>query len=141
MFSSNQILEISGSLSQLEQAIDFAMEYSGEKECFTRKNKPAKCVYQITDDGRYCIGWSFGKTEAGWTEYPFDYDASIISKIIIQHIGKLDKPFNELDADDGTYKVGFVLQAGPGRGMNGQKVKNDFYCIISIRPFFCYYAK
>ena len=60
MFSSNQVLEISGSLDQLETAIDFAMAYSGQKECFTRRDRPAKCVYQITEDGRYCIGWNYG---------------------------------------------------------------------------------
>ena len=95
MFSSNQVLEISGSLDQLETAIDFAMAYSGQKECFTRRDRPAKCVYQITEDGRYCIGWNYGGVEDGWTKYPFDYDAKIISQIVRQYVEKAEKPVNE----------------------------------------------
>lgn len=143
MFSSNQVLEISGSMDQLEAAIEFAMVYSGRKECFTRKDDPAKCVYQITEDGRYCIGWSFGETKEGWTEYPFDYDAKIISEIVRQHIKKAKKPFNEFEGYDGSSTVGFLLQEGPG-GKNydeWQAVKNFFYCLVNIRPFWCFYAK
>lgn len=143
MFSSNQVLEISGSLDQLEVAIEFAVTYSGQKECFTRRDRPAKCVYQVTDDGRYCIGWSFNRTEDGWTEYPFDYDAKIISQIVCQHINKAKKPFNEFDGYDGTSKVGFLLQEGTGGKTceERSRVKNGFYCIVNIRPFWCYYAK
>lgn len=142
MFSSNQVLEISGSLNQLEAAIDFAMMYSGKKECFTRKARPAKCVYQITDDGRYCIGWSFEGTEEGWTEYPFDYDAKIISDIVRQYIGKAKKPINEFDGYDGSSHIGFLLQEGGGKTYEERDaVKNHFYCIVSIRPFWCFYAK
>lgn len=143
MFSSNQVFEISGSLDQLEAAIDFAMAYSGEKGCFTRSEKPAKCVYQITADGRYCIGWNFGEVEGGWTEYPFDYDAKIIAQIVCQHIAKAEKPFNEFDGYDGSSKVGFLLQEGPGGKTQKERgcVKNAFFCIVNIRPFWCYYAK
>lgn len=143
MFSSNQVLEISGSLDQLQAAIEFAVAYSGYKESFTRRDKPAKCVYQITDDGRYCIGWNYGELEKGWTEYPFDYDAKIISEIVRQYINKAKKPFNEFDGYDGSTHIGFLLQEGPGRrDYDGwDAVKNHFYCIVSIRPFWCFYAK
>ena len=143
MFSSNQVFEISGSLNQLEAAIDFAMEYSGHKECFIRKEKPAKCVYQVTRDGRYCIGWNFGGVEEGWIEYPFDYDAKIIAQIASQHIQKAEKPFNEFDGYDGSSRVGFLLQEGPGGKTYKERdcVKNGFFCIVNIRPFWCFYAK
>lgn len=143
MFSSNQVLEISGSLDQLETAIDFAMAYSGQKECFARRDRPAKCVYQITEDGRYCIGWNYGGVEDGWTEYPFDYDAKIISQIVRQYVEKAEKPVNEFGEYDGLTKVGFLLQAGQGGKTYDEWncVKNAFYCIANIRPFWCYYAK
>lgn len=143
MFSSNQVFEISGSLNQLEAAIDFAMKYSGQKELFTRREKPAKCVYQVLEDGRYCIGWNFGGIEAGWSEYPFDYDAKIISQIVCQHIQKAEKPVDEFDGYDGASEIGFLLQAGPGGETYAERdrVKNGFYCIANIRPFWCFYAK
>ncbi len=144
MFSSNQVLQISGSLNQLEKAIVFAMEYSGRKEIFTRKENPGKCVYQITDDGRYCIGWSYHKEASEeWIEYPFDYDAKIISEIVSQYINKAEKPFNEFGGGDGSSKIGFLLREGPGGETYEERsrVKNNFYCIVNIRPFWCYYAK
>lgn len=143
MFSSNQVLEISGSLDQLKAAIDFAIAYSGHKECFTRRDRPAKCVYQITDDGCYCIGWNYGEVEEGWTEYPFDYDAKIISQIVRQYIEKAEKPINEFEKYDGSTCVGFLLQEGPGGKTYEERncVKNAFFCIVNIRPFWCYYDK
>lgn len=143
MFSSNQVLEISGSLDQLEAAIEFAMMYSGQKRYFTRKDNPAKCVYQVTDDGRYCIGWNFNGTKNGWTEYQFDYDVNIISRIVRQYIEKSEKPVNEFGDYDGISEVGFLLQEGPGGKTYDERsrVKENFYCIVNIRPFWCYYAK
>lgn len=144
MLSSNQVLEISGSMDQLEAAIEFAMTYSGEKECFTRRDSPAKCVYQVTDDGRYCIGWNpHARTREGWIEYPFDYDAKIISQIVRQHIEKAEKPFNKFGGYDGISAVGFLLQEGPGGKTYDERsrIKENFYCIVNIRPFWCYYAK
>lgn len=145
MFSSNQVFEISGSLEQLEVAIEFAMSYSGKKERFARRERPSKCVYQITADGRYCIGWALHEenTPDGWLEYPFDYDAKIISGIVRQYIEKAPTPFNEFDGYDGTSKIGFLLQAGPGGDSYEERdmVKENFYCIANIRPYWCYYAK
>lgn len=142
MFSSNQILEISGSLDQLEAAIDFAVMYSGQKKCFTRRDRPAKCVYQITNDGRYCIGWNFGKAKDGWMEYPFDYDAKIISQIVRQYIEKADKPLNKFKGYDGSSSIGFLLQQGAGKTDDEWYcVRDPYQCIVNIRPFWCYYAK
>lgn len=48
MFSSNQIFEISGDLSQLADAIKFALRHSG--------NDNKEIFYQITKDCKYCLG-------------------------------------------------------------------------------------
>ena len=82
MFSSNQILEISGCLSDAEElkiALEFALSSAGYLKAFTNVTKAdCKCVFQITKDGRYCIGYAYNKPETGWIEYPFDFDLSII---------------------------------------------------------------
>ena len=86
MFSSNQILEFSGSLSQkneLKHALDFAIKTSGWHEAMTRAEKPCPCTYQITDDGRYCIGWG---EKDGWNRFPFDFDVDIIAQIIVKYL-------------------------------------------------------
>ena len=50
MFSSEQVFEISGEISQLEATIKFAIGmYEIGKDGVT---------YQITEDGKYCLGWA-----------------------------------------------------------------------------------
>lgn len=71
MFSSNQILEVSGCLShhnELEAALEFALKYSGEAKNMTQKeiDRGCKLLYQITKDGKYCIGWGFEDVNRSW---------------------------------------------------------------------------
>ena len=50
MFSSNQILEVSGDLSHsndLYIALEFALKFSGNIDSFIRTDNPSKCIYQI----------------------------------------------------------------------------------------------
>ena len=107
MFSSNQKLEVSGCLShkdELYTALEFALKISGNLSAFNNVTKAdIRCVYQITNDGRYCIGKSYGKPEDGWNEFPFDFDLSIISQIIIKH---LNKQHINYSGYDGGYEKG-----------------------------------
>ena len=139
MFSSNQVLQISGCIEhrdELKHALDFAIKASGWYDAFTRKDKPAKCTFQITKDGRYCLGWG---VKEGWTEFQFDFDIDIISKIVAQHLEK-----QELDRGfwDGSYSKGFLIK-NLEFTFDDEKdgVKNPSYGIIQIEPYTCFYAK
>ena len=142
MFSSNQILEISGSIEHKEdlyKALKFVLDYSGDLECFKREKEPAKCVYQITKDGRYCLGWSYGDVKMGWNEFEFDFNLKKISKIIKNHLDKQKLSHSEYD---GTYKKGFLLkpiEKSFADEKNG--IKKPFYGIIEIKPYACFYHK
>ena len=143
MFSSNQILEVSGCLShnnELHNALEFALKTSGNLSGFTRNDKPSKCVYQITEDGRYCIGWNCHDHIAnGWNEFQFDFDLSIIAQIIAKH---LEKQEVSRDMWDGSYSKGFIMRAIPewlGGEHNG--IKNPFYGIVEFSPYTCFYSK
>ena len=142
MFSSNQILEVSGSLShsgELYSALEFALKASGNLNGFTRTNKPSTCVYQITEDGRYCIGWAYDGIPNGWKEFQFDFDINIISQIIVKH---LEKQEIERDIWDGSYDKGFlmkVIENYMSDEHNG--IKNPFYGIVEFRPHICFYSK
>ena len=84
MFSSNQILEVSGDLSHsndLYIALEFALKFSGNIDSFIRTDNPSKCIYQITEDGRYCIGWAYEGIKDGWTEFQFDFTPSHIGRV------------------------------------------------------------
>lgn len=140
MFSSNQVLEISGDINHtndLYNALEFALKLSGHD--FTAQNSKAKCVYQITDDGRYCIGWSYETAEKGWTEFQFDFDLSIISQIIAQFLRKQE---NRRDIWDGMYSKGFIMKSiteSMSDEYNG--IKSPFYGIVEISPYTCFYSK
>ena len=142
MFSSNQILEVSGSLHHAEElynALEFALKMSGNINYFTRKDKPSKCVYQITEDGRYCIGWAYEKIEKGWNEFPFEFDLSIISQIIVKHLQKQE---TKRDIWDGSYEKGFLMKYVEddfSDETNG--IKKPFYAIVEFCPYTCFYAK
>lgn len=144
MFSSNQILEFSGSLShkdELKHALEFAIKASGWYEPMTRTNNPCKCVYQITEDGKYCIGW--GGEEKGWSEFPFDFDFEIISRIIAQHLEKQEAVHMEhcIDGLDGSYSKGFLMKVIENSFSDRDGIKNPFYGIVSFEPYTCFYAK
>lgn len=144
MFSSNQVLEISGGMDQIEAAIGFALKYSGHTQCFTRIEQPSRCVFQTTADGRYCIGWALRKEETpeGWAEFPFDYDAAIIARIVRQWLEKTPLPHNDNECYDGTSKLGFLLQESGGcRWKERERIKTGSRCIVTIRPYWCFYAK
>ena len=143
MFSSNQILEISGCLThknELCNALEFALKASGDLTSFNNVTKAdIRCVYQITEDGRYCIGKSYGEPKKGWSEYPFDFDLSIISQIIIKYLEKQDI---YIDIWDGSYNKGFIMKAIPeSMAEEYCGIKNPWYGIVEFSSYTCFYSK
>ena len=133
MFSSNQEFKISGDLDQLEEALRFAIKYYGAgsgKDIF----------YQITSDGKYCLGWHETKN---WIKYPFDFDIHIVSEIIKQHLLKLSVGQPTLYDDyDGSTEQGFIMKNITETFLdNEDNIVDPFYGIISIEPYECFYSK
>lgn len=131
MFSSEQVFEVSGTMEQLKMAIKFAIDmYEIGKDRIT---------YQITKDGKYCLGW--GGDKEGWSKYPFDFDVHIVSEIVKQHLEKqgCEDPYAWAD---GSSKKGFLLKAIPGLFSDEYEgIKSPFYGIVSIEPYMNFYAK
>ena len=138
MFSSNQICKFSGSLyhdDELKNALEFAIKSSGWYKSFTRTNNPAKCVYQITKDGRFCIGW-FAKP--GWNEFDFDFDLERIAQRIADHLMAQNFICEESD-DDAMCGPGFLMESFYGENSEGVEFAN--YGIVSFKTYVCYYNK
>lgn len=135
MFSSNQRLEISGTHDQLEDALNFALSFSGYAH--------SKLVFQITENGKYCIGWSSSDiVERGWEEFQFDPDTNIIAKIIVQFLtkqGRAESPYEYLD---GCTSYGFLMKIIPESFSDEYKgIKNPFFGIVSFETFTNFYSK
>lgn len=140
MFSSNQSLSVSGCLShpgELKTSLEFALKYSGHDKNMLQSeiDRGCKLVYQITEDGKYCIGWGFGNIPSGWSEYPFRFDIEIVSKIIEQHLEAFPK---KEGIWGGSYHKGFIMKCV---SENCDTIKNPFYCIVYFEPYTCFYAK
>ena len=129
MFSSEQIFDINGEMDQLEMTINFAMRMNGI---------PREISYQITKDGKYCLGWY---AKEGWHPLPFDFDPHILAEIIKQHLRKQDVE-NPYDDWDGSSELGFRMKA-IDRVFSDEEdgIKHPFYGIVSIEPEYIYYAK
>lgn len=142
MFASNQEFCISGDLSQIETALRFALQMSGEIKNIDKKEQERGCMltYQITDTGKYCIGWSFKEPQRGWQAYPFDFDIHIVAELIEQHIRKQPRPESHYDYSDGSTEKGFLMKHGRW-GKNSGGIKEPFYCIASFEVFINFYAK
>ena len=140
MFSSNQILCISGDIhheNDLKNALQFALEKYGDYSLM--KQGKVQCVYQITEDNKYCLGWASEQPKSGWNTYPFDFDIDIIAKIIQQYIEKQEI---ERDIWDGHYSKGFLLESiRESLNKRYDRIENPFYGIITIKPYTCFYSK
>ena len=144
MFSSNQILEISGNLvipNELELALEFALKYSGYDKNMLQDeiDRGCKLVYQITKDGRYCIGWGFESIPTGWNKYPFTFNIKQVSSIIKEHLESFQ--IKETSRSGGTYTKGFVMQC-INESLENEKdgIKNPFYGIVCFKPYTCFYS-
>lgn len=135
MFSSNQILEISGEFNQLRGALDFAINYYVTQE--------KDLVFQITEDGKYCIGWKpESDTIKGWQNFQFDYDSEIVAKIIIQFLKKQKYERSPYEYFDGCTGEGFLMKVIPETFADEEKgIKNPFYGIVSFETFTNFYSK
>lgn len=129
MFSSDQVFDVSGDFEQLEDAIRFAVKMFGNCK---------KIYYQITEDGKYCLGWA---EDERWKPLPFDFDSHIIAEIVKQHLEK-NKKESKYEWADGTCEDGFLMKVIPetfSEENNG--IKHPFYGIVSIEYFENFYSK
>ena len=101
---------------------------------------PRNPSFQITEDGKYCIGW-LSDEKKGWHPLPFDFDAHIMAEIVKQHLKKQDieDPYEDWD---GSSEKGFLMKVIDRTFADEEDgIKNPFYGIVSIEPYYIYYAK
>ena len=135
IFSSNQVLSVSGELDikYIKHCLSFALQLAG----YDYNNSTSICTWQITEDGRYCIGWSSGSIPNGWNTYDFGFDINKISEIIYKHMSTVD-PYK---ANNCLECSGFVMDVIPetlAETENG--IIKPFYGIVCFRPYLCKYS-
>ena len=136
MFSSNQVLSVSGELDikYIKHCLSFALQLAG----YDYDNSTSIFTWQITKDGRYCIGWASGSIPNGWNTYNFEFDIDKISEIILNHMKKTDS----YKANNCAACSGFVMDVIPetlAEQENG--IIKPFYGLVSFVPYLCIYSK
>lgn len=141
--SSTEEVVISGTLDKLESAIDFTFRFTEWVDAFTRKGDPAKCVFQIANDGRCCLGSIFksSKDTEGWTIFPFEYDLKAISIVVSQHLKNMQDKLKYPDED--CFELGFRLKIGDEdeSDIDEFTLKNSHHCILHIQPIWIEFPK
>lgn len=143
MFSSNQVLLLSGPLDgpDLEQALAFALEFSDQLAGFGTESAKSCPVYQITADGKFCIGWRLkSRTLPHWADFPVPYTAKQIAGRIRDHLRPMYSGPQYTSC--GVWKSGFLMSViSESMASESQGVKNPFYGIVSFEVFPVFYSK
>ncbi len=136
MFSSNQVLSVSGELdiNYIKHCLSFALQLAN----YDYHSPKSTCTWQITEDGRYCIGWASGHIPKGWNAYDFEFDLNKISEIIFEHMKSID-PYH---ANNCAACSGFIMEAIPETlAEEYHGIVKPFYGLISFSPYLCAYSK
>ena len=94
MFSSNQVLHISGTLelSDIRAALEFGIVKAAKSNSY--------CFQYLPKTYTYCIGVKYTDTPpTGWTDFQFDFDLDIVARIIKQHLEKAADKFPNIDCE------------------------------------------
>lgn len=144
MFHSNQRFEISGDLTEkdlLKDALQFVFKVTENLNLFEDKEyqRGLRLLYQITEDGKYCLGWDFNKAKEGWSEFPRFSDIDTVSKTVENYL----KTFKADDFDfDGISNKGFLMKiVKESEDDDDVGIKNCDDCIVYFEPYTCYYSK
>lgn len=144
IFSSNQVFAISGDLyyrNGIEDALKFALKYSDIDKSMMQQKTDREIIflYQITEDGKFCIGWNYEYVPEGWKKFPFKFNVKAVSKLIREHLE--DYPVKE-DVWDGSYRKGFLMKTVEETLSDEfRRIKMPFYTIVYFEPFTCFYSK
>lgn len=129
MFSSNQTLSISGSLTAKEvaEALKFAINI------FDHSMK--KAAYK-TVDNKIIIGWDYNVE--GWEPFPLKtFDLYVAAGIIIQFLKDKEPTLTHYNFGDGIKEKGFLMKVATV----DSNIETRLYAIVSFEPYYNFYAK
>ena len=131
MFSSNQILQISGTFEQLKECIEFALKMYG-----LHTND---LTFQLTKNGKFCIGWL---DKEPWQRFQFGFSIDIAVESIKKFLQEQPRQESLYDYDDGGTDDGFLMKVIPETFSDiHEGIKQPFYGIVSFESYTNYYSK
>lgn len=143
MFSSNQIIKISGTLEEAEikRVLDVILDIAGHERSWDGKRIDCHYTYQISTDGAFCIGYRYNEPHDGWEDFQFGFDPNIVAKAIKNQLTKLKFP-DTWDGWDGSTEKGFLAENIENSFADEKDgIKNPWYGIVKFSPYTCFYHK
>lgn len=131
MFSSNQILQISGRFEQLKKCLEFALNLS--------ERHTNDLTFQITQNGKFCIGWI---DKEPWQKFQFGFNVDIVVDTIKKFLKEQPRQESPYDYGDGSTNDGFLMKVIPETFADTHEgIKEPFYGIVSFERYTNYYGK
>lgn len=122
MFSSNQVIKISGELNPtaIANVLKFIKSAYNEKwNCF-----------KIAEDGTFILGNIYDLDKEDWEKFQFEYDDQTLGMIICNHLRGLKYHDDGWDFFDGSTYEGFICED-----------IEMTWATIQFKPFTTFYAK
>ena len=129
MFTSNQVLKVSGTSYQLKLAVSFAMEMSGQRSNIAYQKK----------DGIFILGGIQNKDTKGWTPYNTNASAAKDAEDIKAFLEGLDWRLPPLQNGLEYWQKGFLMTSVDEDGSNIPEIENKGFALVKFEPFNCYY--
>ena len=133
MFSSNQVLKISGELDALsvQRTLKFCVDVAGYDSC--------TLVWQALETGEFCIGFQYGDETVpqGWNCFPVSDDYDIAALTIVKFLERQEFPRE--CGGDGSSGKGFLAESITYK--DSDRVENCHRGIVKFSPFTCFYHK
>lgn len=129
MFTSNQVLKVSGTFYQLKLAVSFVMEMSGNRSNMAYQKK----------DGMFILGGIHGRDTKGWTAYNTNTSASRIGEDIKAFLESIDRNLPLRQDRLEYWQKGFLMTVVDEDGSNIPAIENRGFALVKFEPFNCYY--
>lgn len=134
MFSSNQVLQISGELdaASVERALKFCLDVAGVYH--------QTLVWQALDSGEFCIGVQYAgdlSVPEGWNCFPISDDFDIAALTITKFLER--QKFPRDCGGDGSNDKGFLVKQITYE--DSGHIKNWMRGVIKFSPYTNFYHK
>jgi len=152
VYSSNQIFDVTGDLSNLKPILELAIALCCDGDrIFTRQDRPVRLAWKIHENAKlFCVG--LGKLEGdpeenldkGWSHFEHGYDLNEVTRKITEWLDRQSYPESDCDGmtSHGLRCRNLTMNMLPDNGLDEDEEEDDvFNTIACFAPWTAEYQK